>query len=173
MTTSPRSIYSGKGCFISFFLFCMLLYYKVQTLTNVLNVVTAYLKMNSWCHPPRSYAHSPIQAPKLLLKMIFSPKTLSSPCPRLSNLIRYMLISHGYHMGFNYLVFSLTTINTTLVCRLLTVSRLQRFKRLTPTRMGGTILLAISVQKLPKETNLLTHVKMDITLKLRSSGIIV
>jgi hypothetical protein len=39
--------------------------------------------------------------------------------------------------------------------------------------MGGTILLVISVQKLPKETNLLTHVRMDITLKLRSSGITV
>ena len=34
-------------------------------------------------------------------------------------------------------------------------------------------MLAISVLRLPKETNLLTHVMMDITLKLRSSGITV
>jgi len=173
MTTSLKSIYSRKCCFTSFFLFWLLLYYKTQTLNHFLNFVTAYLKMNSWCHPRRSYVHSPIQARKLLIKMIFSQKTLSSPYPRLSNLIRYMLISHGYHMGFNKLEFSWTTINTTLVCRLLIVSQLQQLKRLTPQRMGGTILLDISVPKLPKETNLLTHVMMDITLKLRLSGITV
>ena len=51
------------------------------------------------------------------------------------------------------------------------MSQLQLLKRSTALVIGGTILLAISVLGLLEETNLLTHVMMDITLKLRLSGI--